>query len=81
VLRRVTFNPVARPTLRLTPQTGAWDWSQSGMMSLRLQSAMNWAADPVRAIQSNDGKTLTSRVDLPAGPAQTLLVPLVATRR
>ncbi|POA43823.1 beta-agarase [Pseudomonas sp. MPR-ANC1] len=78
VLRRVTFNPVARPTLRLTPQTGAWDWSQSGMMSLRLQSAMNWAVTVYVQIQSNNGQTLTSRVDLPAGPAQTLLVPLVA---
>jgi hypothetical protein len=29
-------------------------------------------------VQSNDGKTLTSRIDLPAGPAQTLLVPLQA---
>ena len=79
VLRRVTFNPVARPTLRLTPQTGAWDWSQSGMMSLRLQSAMNWAVTVYVQIQSNNGQTLNSRVDLPAGPAQTLLVPLVAT--
>ncbi|MCU7251582.1 beta-galactosidase [Pseudomonas koreensis] len=79
VLRRVTFNPVERPTLRLTPQTGAWDWSQSGMMSLRIQSAMNWAVTLYVQIQSNDGKTLVSRVDLPAGPAQTLLVPLVAT--
>jgi len=79
VLRRVTFNPAAHPTLRLTPQTGAWDWSQSGMMSLRIQSAMNWAVTLYVRIQSNDGKTLVSRVDLPAGPAQTLLVPLVAT--
>ncbi|MBC8998156.1 beta-galactosidase [Pseudomonas sp. N40(2020)] len=79
VLRRVTFNPAARPTLRLTPQTGAWDWSQSGMMSLRIQSAMNWAVTVYVQIQSNNGQTLTSRVDLPAGPAQTLLVPLVAT--
>lgn len=79
VLRRVTFNPVARPTLRLAPQTGAWDWSQSGVMSLRIQSAMNWALTLYVTIQSNDGKTLVSRVDLPAGPAQTLLVPLQAT--
>ena len=76
VLRRVTFNPVARPTLRLTPQTGAWDWSGSSVMSLRIQNAMNWAVTLYVTIQSNDGKTLTSRVDLPAGPAQTLLVPL-----
>jgi hypothetical protein len=79
VLRRVTFNPAAQPTLRLTPQTGAWDWSQSGVMSLRIQSAMNWAVTLNVTIQSNDGKTLVSRVDLPAGPAQTLLVPLVAS--
>ncbi|EJM70778.1 hypothetical protein PMI30_00574 [Pseudomonas sp. GM50] len=76
VLRRVTFNPAVQPTLRLTPQTGAWDWSQSGVMSLRIQSAMNWAVTLYVKIQSNDGKTLVSRVDLPAGPAQTLLVPL-----
>ncbi|MGE8067652.1 beta-agarase [Pseudomonas sp. NPDC089569] len=79
VLRRVTFNPVARPTLRLTPQSGAWDWSQSGVMSLRIQSAMNWAVTLYVTIQSNDGKTLVSRIDLPAGPAQTLLVPLQPT--
>ncbi|WP_095058752.1 MULTISPECIES: beta-galactosidase [unclassified Pseudomonas] len=79
VLRRVTFNPVARPTLRLSPQSGAWDWSQSGFMSLRVQSAMDWALTLYVTIQSNDGKTLVSRVDLPAGPAQTLLVPLQPT--
>ena len=79
VLRRVTFNPVARPTLRLTPQTGGWDWSQSGFMSLRVQNAMNWALTLYVTLQSNDGKTLVSRVDLPAGPAQTLLVPLQPT--
>ncbi|PUA45669.1 beta-agarase [Pseudomonas protegens] len=79
VLRRITFNPTAKPSLSLTPQSGAWDWSQSGMMSLRIQSAMNWALTLYVTIQSNDGKTLVSRVDLPAGPAQTLLVPLVAS--
>lgn len=79
VLRRIIFNPTSRPSLSLAPQSGAWDWSQSGMMSLRIQSAMNWALTLYVTIQSNDGKTLVSRVDLPAGPAQTLLVPLVAS--
>lgn len=79
VLRRIIFNPTSRPSLSLSPQSGAWDWSQSGMMSLRIQSAMNWALTLYVTIQSNDGKTLVSRVDLPAGPAQTLLVPLVAS--
>ena len=78
VLRRVTFNPAAAPSLRLTPHTGVWDWSQSGMMTLRIQNAMNWAVTLDVTVQSNDGKTLTSRIELPAGPAQTLLLPLQA---
>jgi hypothetical protein len=40
---------------------------------------MDWAVTVYVQIQSNDGRTLVSRVDLPAGPAQTLLVPLVAS--
>ena len=78
VLRRVIFNPAAAPSLRMTPQTGVWDWSQSGMMTLRIQNAMNWALTLDVTVQSSNGKTLTSRVDLPAGPAQTLLLPLRA---
>ena len=78
VLRRVTFNPAAAPSLILKPQTGAWDWSQSGMMTLRIQNAMNWALTLDVTLQSSNGKTLTSRVALPAGPAQTLLLPLKA---
>ncbi|WP_455928254.1 beta-galactosidase [Pseudomonas capeferrum] len=78
VLRRITFNPAAEPSLVLSPQTGAWDWSQSGAMSLRIQSAMDWALTLYVKVQSNDGRTLFSRIDLPAGPAQTLLIPLQA---
>ena len=79
VLRRVTFNPVAKPSLRLTPQSGVWDWSADSAATLRLQSAMDWALTLYVQIQSSDGKTLTSRIDLPAGPAQTLVVPLKAS--
>lgn len=78
-LRRVTFNPSDNPSLRLTPQNGQWDWSQADVMSLRIQSAMDWALTLDVRIESSDGKTLTSRIALPAGPAQTLLVPLHAT--
>ncbi len=42
VLRRVVFDPVQRPTLRLSPQSGAWDWSAGQALTLRLQSAMDW---------------------------------------
>ncbi|MDD0973470.1 beta-galactosidase [Pseudomonas fontis] len=79
VLRRVVFNPVERPNLKLSPQTGAWDWSSATAMTLRLQSGMDWALTVDVTVQSNDGRTLTSRIDLPAGPAQTVLVPLVAS--
>ena len=79
VLRRVTFNPVARPSLRLTPQTGTWDWSADSNMTLRIQSAMDWALTLDVQIQSADGGVISSRVDLPAGPAQTLFIPLQAS--
>ncbi|QXH36926.1 beta-galactosidase [Pseudomonas muyukensis] len=78
VLRRVVFNPVAQPTLRLAPQSGAWDWSAGQALTLRLQSGMDWALTVNVTIQSSDGRTLTSRIDLPAGPAQTVMIPLKA---
>ena len=79
VLRRVTFNAAERPTLRLTPQSGDWDWSKTGAMSLRVQNAMDWAITLDVRVESRDGKVLTAQIALPPGPAQTLLVPLAPT--
>ena len=79
VLRRVVFNPAQRPTLRLSPQSGVWDWSSGQFLTLRLQSAMDWALTVDVMVQGSDGRTLTSRIDLPAGPAQTVMVPLTAS--
>ena len=78
-LRRASFNPGERPTLTLTPQSGSWDWSQASAMSLRVQNAMDWALTLDLSIESADGKRLTTQIALPAGPAQTLLIPLGAT--
>ncbi|MHA6492933.1 beta-agarase [Pseudomonas borbori] len=78
ILRRVTYNVAAQPSLRLAPQSGAWDWSAQDAMSLRIQSAMDWALTLDVQIDSADGKSLKTRIALPAGPAQTLLVPLRA---
>lgn len=78
VLRRVVFNAVAAPRLSLKPQSGTWDWSAESAVTLRVQSAQDWAQTLYVTVQSSDGKTLTSRVDMPAGPAQTLVVPLHA---
>lgn len=79
ILRRATFSPGERPILRLKPQSGSWDWSASSAMSLRVQNAMDWALTVDVTIESADGKRLTTQVALPAGSAQTLLVPLGAT--
>lgn len=79
VLRRLTFNAGEHPNFRLAPQTGTWDWSQNHAMSLRIQNAMDWALTLDVTITSADGKTLHTRIALPAGPAQTLLIPLAAT--
>ncbi|MFJ4457005.1 beta-agarase [Pseudomonas sp. NPDC089392] len=79
VLRRVVFNPAQRPTLRLSPQGGTWDWSSGQFLTLRLQSAMDWALTVDVTVQGSDGRTLTSRIDLPAGPAQTVMIPLSAS--
>lgn len=79
ILRRLNFNQAAQPSVRLTPQSGSWDWSTAGAMSLRVQNAMDWALTLEVQIESADGKVLRSSIALPAGPAQTLLVPLQAT--
>ena len=79
VLRRVTFKPSSQPSLRLTPQAGSWDWSQQTLISLRVQNAMDWALTLDVRVESRDGQYLTTRIALPAGPAQTLLIPLQVT--
>ncbi|MCC6074090.1 beta-agarase [Pseudomonas sp. GCM10022188] len=78
-LRRVTFAAGDAASLRLTPPSGSWDWSQASALSLRLQSAMDWALTLDVKIESADGQVLSSRIALPSGPAQELLVPLQAT--
>lgn len=79
VLRRVTFRPSEQPSVRLTPQTGSWNWSQQTLVSLRVQNAMDWALTLDVLVESSDGQKLNARIALPAGPAQTLLIPLQAT--
>lgn len=80
ILRRVKFHPAARPTLTLKPASGSWDWSQADSLSLRVQNAMDWALTLEVEIDNLDGTPgLHASIALPAGPAQTLLVPLQAT--
>ena len=79
ILRRLSFNAAARPTLLLEPQEGAWDWTGQRSMTLRLRNAMEWDLTLYVRIESGDDQALEARIDLPVGPVQTLAVPLQAT--
>ncbi|WP_417660227.1 beta-galactosidase [Pseudomonas sp.] len=79
ILRRFVFNQAQQPRLELTPNNGVWDWSENAQMTLYLQNAMDWALTLNVQIESADGKVLNTSVALPAGPGQTLVVPLNAT--
>lgn len=79
ILRRLEFGAAPQPSLRLALPKGNWDWSGQEAMSLRVQNGMDWDITLEVRIQSADGKQLMTRIALPAGPAQTLLVPLAAT--
>src|SRR5690349_11144753 len=75
-LRRYTFEPAAQPRLRLTP---AQPWPGTGELRVRVQNAMPWAVTLLVDIEGTDGAHLHASLGLPAGPPQTLVVPLRAT--
>ncbi|WP_345783609.1 beta-agarase [Fulvimonas sp. R45] len=78
--RRYTFQPAAQPQIAVTPAQAGWDWRGQGELRLRVQNAMPWALTLVVDIDGADAKShLHAVVGLPAGPAQTLVVPLHAT--
>nr|WP_245187995.1 beta-agarase [Frateuria flava] len=74
-LRRYVFEPAANPYVRLAP---ARPWRGTGEWRLRVQNAMPWAVTLSVDIEGTAGAHLTATVGLPAGPAQTLVVPLHA---
>ncbi|CAM5610412.1 hypothetical protein [Rhodanobacter lindaniclasticus] len=76
--RRYTFEPAAHPWLVVTPDNVAWDWWGQGELHVRVQNAMPWAVTLDVEIDS-PGQRLQARVGVPAGPAQTLVIPLQAT--
>ena len=76
-LRRYAFEPAARPVLELSPAGDALD--TAGELRLRVQNAMPWAVTLVVEVEGRDGGHLQATVGLPAGPVQTLVLPLHAT--
>jgi hypothetical protein len=77
--QRYAFQPAAHPQIVLTPAHGVWDWSRQGELHLRVQNAMAWAVTLTVDIGDDTGQHLQATVGVPAGPAQTLVVPLHAT--
>lgn len=77
--RRYVFQPVAHPQLVLKPADGAWNWSDRGELRIRVQNGMPWPVTLRVAVDGTDGQHLLAGVGLPAGPAQTLVIPLHAT--
>jgi len=75
-LQRYTFEAVAAPTLSVTP---AHAWSAGDELHVQVQNAMPWAVTLTVDIDGvSPDQHLHAQVGLPAGPAQTLVIPLHA---
>ena len=78
--QRYAFQPAAHPQIVLTPTRGTWGWSAQGELRLRVQNAMPWAVTlSIEVDGAVAGQKLQATVGVPAGPAQTLVIPLHAT--
>ncbi|WP_114238989.1 beta-agarase [Dyella sp. C9] len=79
-LQRYVFEPAPTPQLVVSLSGGEWDWSKEGALHVDMQNAMSWA---VTLTVDIDGATpdqhLHATVGVPAGPPQTLIIPLHAT--
>jgi hypothetical protein len=75
-LQRYTFEAAAAPTLTVTPASA---WSAGDELHVQVQNAMPWAVTLTVDIDgASPGQHLRTQVGLPAGPAQTLVIPLHA---
>jgi hypothetical protein len=74
-MRRYTFEPSAQPYLRVSPQQ---PW-RGGELRVPVQNTMPWAVTLSVDIEGSAGGHLKATVGLPAGPPQTLVVPLRTT--
>ncbi len=78
--RRYAFQPAAHPQIVLTPARAAWNWSAQGELRIHVQNAMPWAVTLRVEIDGvTAGEHLQATVGVPAGPAQTLVIPLQVT--
>ena len=79
-LQRYAFQPSSQPQLIMTPAASVWNWSGQDALRIQVQNAMPWALTLAIDIDGAvPGQHLHAVVGLPAGPAQTLMLPLHAT--
>ena len=78
--QRYAFQPAAQPHVTIAPAVGkTWDWSGKGELRLRVQNGMPWAVTlNVDVDSAGSAQHLHATLALPAGPAQTLVLPLRA---
>ncbi|GGA50386.1 beta-agarase [Dyella nitratireducens] len=78
-LQRYAFQPVGQPQIVITPAAGVSNWNGQGTLQIQVQNAMPWAVTLDVTIDGTAGQRLHAQIGLPAGPAQTLIIPLHAT--
>jgi hypothetical protein len=77
-LQRYVFQPAAQPQVTVMLDKG--DWSKEGSLRVDMQNAMQWAVTLTVDIDgAKPGEHLHTTVGIPAGPPQTLVIPLHAT--
>lgn len=75
-LRRIVFRPDTNTPILVIESK--WDLTEKDNMSLRIQNAMDWDLTLYVTLHDIKNATLQAVVSLPAGPAQTLFIPLKA---
>lgn len=79
MLQRYAFQPTVQPQVVVSAEHGNWDWSTQGELRVRVQNAMDWAVTLTIDIDgAGKDQHLHASIGLPAGPAQTVVVPLHA---
>lgn len=77
--QRYMFQPAAHPQIEIELPANQRDWSGKGELQLRVQNAMPWAVTLDITIDgAASDQQLHASVGVPAGPPQTVVVPLHA---
>jgi hypothetical protein len=77
--RRYTFASSPRPEIAIEAPAQGWDWSGKSELHIAVQNAMAWDVTLQIDIDgTHAGQKLHAVLALPAGPAQTIVVPLQA---